>query len=42
MSGYAQDAISHNGLLEDDALFLPKPFTARSLREKVAEALGRP
>jgi two-component system, cell cycle sensor histidine kinase and response regulator CckA len=42
MSGYAQDAISHNGLLEDDDLFLPKPFTAWSLREKVAEALGRP
>jgi PAS domain S-box-containing protein len=36
MSGYSEEVIAHKGIL-----FLPKPFTVRGLREKVAEALGR-
>jgi len=37
MSGYSEEMIAHKGIL-----FLPKPFTARGLWEKVAEALGKP
>ena len=40
MSGYTEDRIVHDGILEKGILFMPKPFTARALCEKVAEAMG--
>jgi len=39
MSGYAGDSLSQNGILEGDQ-FLPKPFTARTLLDKVNLALA--
>jgi len=42
MSGYAEDLIAHNGILAKGIMFLPKPFTAEALREKVTAALGQP
>ncbi len=39
VSGYADDAIGHHGVLTGDAAFLPKPFTADRLAEKVREVL---
>jgi len=39
MSGYTADVIAHHGILEDGVHFLQKPFTARSLLEKVRQAL---
>lgn len=42
MSGYTDDAIAHHGVLEAGVPFVQKPFTARSLAEKVREALDRP
>jgi len=42
MSGYTEDLIAHNGILAKGIMFLAKPFTAETLRGKVAEALGQP
>ena len=39
MSGYTDDAIVRHGILEEDILFLQKPFTRDSLLGKVREAL---
>jgi CheY-like chemotaxis protein len=39
MSGYTDDAILRQGVLEDRIPFLPKPFTAEALARKVREAL---
>ncbi len=39
MSGYTADVIAHNGILEEGIDFLSKPFTIRSLAEKVREIL---
>jgi PAS domain S-box-containing protein len=39
MSGYAADAVAHRGILENDVQFLQKPFSNRSLGEKVREVL---
>jgi PAS domain S-box-containing protein len=41
MSGYADDAIVHHGVLETGVHFLQKPFSVSRLAKKVAEALGR-
>jgi PAS domain S-box-containing protein len=41
MSGYAEDTISHHGVLEAGTAFLEKPFTAESLGRKVRETLYR-
>jgi len=40
MSGYTEDLIADNGILAKGIMFLPKPFTAEALRQKVAAALG--
>jgi PAS domain S-box-containing protein len=42
MSGYADDAITRRGVLADDAVFLPKPFTPDVLARRVREILDGP
>ncbi|HDP79376.1 MAG TPA: response regulator, partial [Spirochaetes bacterium] len=39
MSGYTDNAVVNNGLLEGDISYLQKPFTAQSLVRKVRVAL---
>lgn len=39
MSGYADDAIGHHGILEPEVRFLGKPFTLDGLLREVREAL---
>ena len=39
MSGYTADVIAHQGVLEAGIKFLEKPFSLRTLAEKVREAL---
>ncbi len=41
MSGYADDAIVHQGRLDPDTAFLQKPFTPEALLRRVREVLGR-
>ena len=40
LSGYTEDAIISEGTIERDAAFLQKPFTLKSLSQKVREVLG--
>jgi two-component system, cell cycle sensor histidine kinase and response regulator CckA len=40
MSGYTDNAIVHNGVLEKGINFLEKPFTSDNLMRKIGEALG--
>ncbi len=40
-SGYAQNAIDHNGRLDDDVDFLAKPYTRENLAHRVRAALAR-
>jgi PAS domain S-box-containing protein len=40
MSGYTENAIAHNGILEEDIALLQKPFTLTTLRTKVREKLS--
>jgi two-component system, cell cycle sensor histidine kinase and response regulator CckA len=40
LSGYAEDAIFHEGVLDPEASFLQKPFTLQTLARKVREVLG--
>jgi two-component system, cell cycle sensor histidine kinase and response regulator CckA len=39
MSGYAEDAIAHRGVLEDGTRFLQKPFTVKTLLLTIRDAL---
>jgi CheY-like chemotaxis protein len=39
MSGYAADVIAHHGVLDPGVHFIQKPFAARTLADKVREAL---
>ncbi|HEX3745732.1 MAG TPA: ATP-binding protein [Bryobacteraceae bacterium] len=39
MSGYTETSVSAQGLIGPDTVFIHKPFTAATLREKVGEAL---
>ena len=39
MSGYTADAISHHGVIDKGVNFLQKPFSVKSLAEKVRELL---
>jgi hypothetical protein len=40
MSGYTDDAIVRHGVLDEDAAFLQKPFTADALVQKIADVLA--
>jgi two-component system, cell cycle sensor histidine kinase and response regulator CckA len=41
MSGYTDDAIVHQGVLEESANFIQKPFPPDSLAQKVREVLDQ-
>jgi two-component system, cell cycle sensor histidine kinase and response regulator CckA len=41
LSGYTEDAVIHQGVLEPGTAFLQKPFTLHVLARKVREVLGR-
>jgi len=41
LSGYTEDAIVHEGVLDAGTAFLQKPFTLQTLSRKVCEVLGR-
>jgi hypothetical protein len=42
MSGHADDALFHHGILEGGLAFLEKPFTRDELIRKVREVLDAP
>jgi PAS domain S-box-containing protein len=41
MSGYTDDAIVHQGVLDEDENFIQKPFTPNALGQKVREVLDK-
>ena len=41
MSGYTDNAIVHNGILDKEIAFIPKPFTSVDLARKVREVLNK-
>jgi len=38
-SGYTDDVIAHRGVLDRNVAYIPKPYTADELAEKVLEVL---
>ena len=42
MSGYSQEAVFQNEIVDLPTAFLPKPFSVRQLTTKVREILDRP
>jgi two-component system cell cycle sensor histidine kinase/response regulator CckA len=42
MSGYTDDAIIHNGVLDREMSFLQKPFTGEAFAQKVRAVLDTP
>ncbi len=42
MSGYSEDVIARQGILEEGVQFICKPFTLKGLSVKIREALGEP
>jgi FixJ family two-component response regulator len=40
LSGYTEDAIAHEGVVDSGTAFLQKPFTLQMLARKVREVLG--
>jgi CheY-like chemotaxis protein len=42
MSGYTENAIGHNGMLEEGIILLQKPFTLPAMKAKVREVLDTP
>ena len=42
MSGFADDAVVHRGIIDPAAAFLPKPFTGPALTRKIREVLDAP
>ena len=40
MSGYTDDALGRRGIIDDEIIFLQKPFTRKSLITKIEEALA--
>ncbi len=40
LSGYTEDAIVHEGVIDPDTAFLQKPFTLQALSRKVREVMG--
>jgi PAS domain S-box-containing protein len=42
ISGYPQDLIAHQGVLDPGVAYLSKPFTAAALAEKVRDMLNKP
>ena len=42
LSGYADNAVVHHGLLDAGRAFLQKPFSAGTLAHKVREVLDAP
>jgi FixJ family two-component response regulator len=41
MSGYTADIITYRGVLEEGVFFIQKPYSIKSLAEKVRAALGQ-
>ena len=39
MSGYAQNIVSHHGVLDAEKQFLPKPFSSETLARMVRQVL---
>jgi FixJ family two-component response regulator len=39
MSGYTANAIAHNGVLDEDVLFIQKPFSMQAFAAKVRKAI---
>jgi two-component system, cell cycle sensor histidine kinase and response regulator CckA len=41
MSGYTADVVAHHGVLDGGIYFIEKPFSERTLAEKVREVLDK-